>query len=293
MVFLFSSPTIPLEVLEQCLTRIRCFSFWLRQNAGYSNVFFKQSSWVQDLTWKFVYRSDYYHLRPKKLSHRPENNDVLCQSPCFPINCGFFSYVIRSWWKKQQLRHDDMTVTPGMCRLAPKSKRIKIKSFDGNFDVPFEFDMKTKKYSLMDKPLAKLMNALVAKSNIKLLKRFCNVSLLPIATGPRKFPIGIGRKKIPCILMEDDCKTTSPGLFAYTWDTPENCLKSKILTQNAKMLHYQVTTDQKENQFFFPSEFNETGKEINRKLKVFSESYELCRKRERLYRTNFESLFVN
>ena len=56
---------------------------------------------------------------------------------------------------------------------------------------------------------------------------------------------------------------------------------------------YPLTTDQKENQYSFLSEFNDTGKGINRKLKVFSETYELCGKPERLYETNFESLFVN
>ena len=46
-----------------------------------------------------------------------------------------------------------------------------------------------------------------------------------------------------------------------------------MLTQDAKMLHYPLTTDQKENQLFFLSEFNDTGKGMNKKLKVFPESY--------------------
>ena len=53
-----------------------------------------------------------------------------------------------------------------------------------------------------------------------------------------------------------------------------------------------LTTDPKENQFVFPCELNETGKGKNIKLKVVSESYELCGKPERLYKTNFDSLFV-
>ena len=67
----------------------------------------------------------------------------------------------------------------------------------------------------------------------------------------------------------------------------------KNLTQDAKMLHYPLTTDQKENQFFFLSDVNDTGKGMKIKLKVFPESYELCGKPERLYRTIFDSLFVN
>ena len=68
---------------------------------------------------------------------------------------------------------------------------------------------------------------------------------------------------------------------------------TKILTQDAKMLHFSLTTYQKENQFSFLSEFNDIGKGKNIKLKVFPESYELCAKPERLYKTIFESLFVN
>ena len=86
------------------------------------------------------------------------------------------------------------------------------------------------------------------------------------------------KKKLPCLLMEGGCETTTLDSFAYTWDTPENCVMTKILTQDAKMLHYPLTTDQKENQFFFLSEFNDTGKGMNIKLKVFPESYELCGK---------------
>ena len=101
------------------------------------------------------------------------------------------------------------------------------------------------------------------------------------------------RKKLPCILMEGGCETTTLDSFAYTWDTPEKYGMTKILKQDAKMLHYPLTTDQKKNQYSFLSEFYDTGKRMNRKLKVFAETYELCGKPERLYETNFESLFVN
>ena len=37
----------------------------------------------------------------------------------------------------------DMIVTPEMCRLASKLKKIKITAIDENFDVSFEFDVKT------------------------------------------------------------------------------------------------------------------------------------------------------
>ena len=72
--------------------------------------------------------------------------------------------------------------------------------------------------------------------------------------------------------MEGRCETTTVDSFACTWDTPENCVMTKNLTQDAKMLHYPLTTDHNENQFFFLSELNDIGKGMNIKLKVFLES---------------------
>ena len=100
------------------------------------------------------------------------------------------------------------------------------------------------------------------------------------------------RKKLPCHLMEGGCETTTLNSFACTCNNPEKCATTKIL-QDAKMLHYLLTSDQKENQFFFLSEFNDTGKGMKIKLKVFPENYELRGKPERLQKTKFESLFVN
>ena len=93
--------------------------------------------------------------------------------------------------------------------------------------------------------------------------------------------------------MEDGCETITLDSFAYTWDTPENCVMTKILRQDAKMLHYPSTKDQKENQFFFLSEFNDTEKGMNIKFNVFPESHELCEGPERLYKGKFENPFVN
>ena len=63
--------------------------------------------------------------------------------------------------------------------------------------------------------------------------------------------------------MENGCETTTLDSFAYTWDASENCVMTKVLTQEAK----------KENQFLFLSEVNDTGKGTNKKLKVLPESY--------------------
>ena len=101
------------------------------------------------------------------------------------------------------------------------------------------------------------------------------------------------RKKLQFHLLEGGCETSTLNSFAYTWDTTEIYVMTKTLTQDAKMLHYPLTTDQKVNQFFFLSELNDTGKGMNIKLTVFPESYELCGKPERFYKTNFRSLLVN
>ena len=90
------------------------------------------------------------------------------------------------------------------------------------------------------------------------------------------------RKKLSCFLMEGGCQTTTLDSFAYNWDTPKNCVMTKILTKYAKIIHYPLTTDQKENQFVFLSELNDNEKGMNIKLKVFPESYELCGRPERL-----------
>ena len=92
--------------------------------------------------------------------------------------------------------------------------------------------------------------------------------------------------------MEGCCETTTLDTSVYTRDTPEKCVMTQIFTRDAEMLPYPLTTDQKENQFFFLSELNDTGKGMNIKCKVSPESYELCGKPERMYKTNFESLFV-
>ena len=110
--------------------------------------------------------------------------------------------------------------------------------------------------------------------------------------GTKKFS-NRDRKKLPCLLMEGGRETSTRDSFPYTWDTPESCVMTKILTQDAKVLHYLLTTDQKESQFFFLSEFNNAGKGMNIKFKIFPESYELCGKPERLYKTDFENLFMN
>ena len=44
-------------------------------------------------------------------------------------------------------------------------------------------------------------------------------------------PLGL---KLPCELKERGCETTSLDPFAYSWDVPQNCIVTKLFTQNAK-----------------------------------------------------------
>ena len=170
-------------------------------------------------------------------------------------------------------------------------KKIKIRAFDENIDFAIEFDVKTQ---------SKLNDGQALSSTIECtsgqIKHYTFETLMERVNLTYKYGTkevsNRDRKKFPCFLLEGGCETTTIDSFAYTWGTPENCVMTKILVEDAKMLHYLSTTDQKENRFFFLSDFNDVGKGMNIKLKVFPESYELCGKHEWLYKTNFESLFV-
>ena len=87
----------------------------------------------------------------------------------FRYNCGMFSHT--SYVNDQNSITYDLIVRPEMCRLASKSKRLKITSFDENFDVPIEFEKIHNQISMMAKLLAQQLNVLAAKSNATLLKR--------------------------------------------------------------------------------------------------------------------------
>ena len=93
--------------------------------------------------------------------------------------------------------------------------------------------------------------------------------------------------------MEGGCESTNLDSFAFTCGIPENWVTTKIFEHDTKNSLYPLTTDQKENQFFLLSEYNDTGKWMNIKLKIFPESYQLCGNSEKLYKTFFKSPFVN
>ena len=87
----------------------------------------------------------------------------------FRYNCGIFSHT--SYVHDPNSINYDMIVTPEMCRLTSKSKKIKITSSDETFDVRNEFDVRHNQTPMMAKPLAQQLDLLAAKSNTTLLKR--------------------------------------------------------------------------------------------------------------------------
>ena len=184
----------------------------------------------------------------------------------FRYNCGMFSHT--SYVHDQNSISYDMRVTPEMCRLASKSKKIKITAFDENFDVPIEFDRKTQSNSNDGQAFSSTIECTIGQIKHYTFETLMQRVNLTYKYGAKKV-LNRDRKKLPRLLMEVGCENTTLDSFAYTWDTPENFVMTKILTRDAKMLHYPLTTDQKENQFFFLSEFNDTGKGLNIKLKVF------------------------
>ena len=151
-------------------------------------------------------------------------------------------------------------------------KKIKIISFDENFDVPIEFDVKTLS-NFKDGPTVSSTidstGGQIKHYNFQTLMQRVNQTY---NYGTKEVSNSY-RKKFPCLLMESVCETTTLEPFAYTWVTPENYVMIKILTEDAKMVHFSLTTDQRENQFFFRCELNDTIKGLNIKLELFHESY--------------------
>ena len=207
----------------------------------------------------------------------------------FRYNCGMFSHS--SYVHTQNSITYDLIVTPEMCRQASKTNKIKISSFSENFDAPIEFDTKKQSNFNDGQSVRTTIHCSSGQVQHYTFETFMQRVNLTFDYGTKEVS-NPNKQKLPCLLMEGGCETTTLDPFAYTWDTPENCVMTKILTQEAKMLKYPLSTNRNENQFFLISEYNETGKGMNLKIKVFPESYELCGKPERLFKTNFESLFV-
>ena len=162
-------------------------------------------------------------------------------------------------------------------------KNTKITSFDENIEVSVALDVETQSIFKDGTAVGSTNDCTSSQNKHYAFETSMQRVNLTCNNGTKKVT-SRDRKKLPGLLLEGGCKTTTLNPFAFTWDTPEISVLTKILTQDAKMLHYPLTTDQREKQFLSLSEFNDTGKKINIKHKVFPENYELCEKPKRLQR---------
>ena len=131
----------------------------------------------------------------------------------FRYNCGMFSHA--SYLHDQNSIIYDMIVTPEMCRLASKAKKMKTTAFDENFHVLIEFDVKTQS-NFNDGQAVSSTNECTSGQikhyTFEMLMQRVN---LTYNYGTKEVS-NRDRKKLPCLLMEVGCETTTVDSFAYT-----------------------------------------------------------------------------
>ena len=141
-----------------------------------------------------------------------------------------------------------------------RNKKINIIAFDQNFDVPIEFDVRTQSNFNDGQAVSSTIECTSGQTKHYTFETLMQRVNLTYIYGTKE----VSKKdweKLPCFLMEGGCETNLLDSLAYTWDVPENCVVTKVLTKDAEMLHYPLTTNQNENQFFCLSEFNTLEKE--------------------------------
>ena len=115
-------------------------------------------------------------------------------------------------------------------------KKVKITLFDKIFDVAIKFDVQTQSYfkngSAVNSRIERT-NGQMGQYSFETLIQRVNLT----HNYGTKHVSNRDRKKNPCLLFKWGCETTTPDLFAYTWNFPELCVMTKILTQDAKTLH--------------------------------------------------------
>ena len=137
-----------------------------------------------------------------------------------------------------------MNVTPKMCRLASKSKETKVPSIGKNFAVPIEFDVKTQSNFNYGQAVSSTIECTSGQIKHYFFETLMQRVNLTYNHGTKEVS-NRDRKKLPCLLFEGGCETTALDSLAYTWINPEKCVLTKILTQDKKIFHYLLTTDQR------------------------------------------------
>ena len=114
-------------------------------------------------------------------------------------------------------------------------KKIEIISFDENFDVPVEFDVNTQSNFNNGQAVSSTIDC--TSSQIK----HCSCEMLmqrvnlTYSYGTKEV-FNRDRKKLPCLLMEGGCETTTLDSFAYAWYTPENRAQNQCELERTQML---------------------------------------------------------
>ena len=95
----------------------------------------------------------------------------------------------------------DMIVKPEMCRLASKSKKIKITSIDENFDVPIEFDVHTKSNFKDGQAVSSTIECTSGQIKQYTFETLLQRVNLTYNYGTKEVP-NRDRKKLPCLFVE-------------------------------------------------------------------------------------------
>ena len=149
----------------------------------------------------------------------------------FRYNCGTLSQT--SYVHDQNSITYDMIVTPELCRLASKSKKIKITAFDENFDVPIDFDVKTQSNFNDGQAVSSTIECTSGQIKPYTFETLMQRVNLTYNYGTKEVS-NRDRKKLPYPLMKGAFDTTTLDSFAYAWDTPENCVLTKISHKKQK-----------------------------------------------------------
>ena len=160
-------------------------------------------------------------------NYRTDLSATMC-SVKVQYNCGMFSHT--SYVHDQNSITYDMIVTSEMCRLASKSKKIRITAFDENFHVPIEFDVKTQSNFNEGQAVSSTIECTSGQIKHYTFETLMQRVNLTYNYGTKEVS-NRDRKELPCLLMEGGCETTTLDSLAYTWDTPENCVMTKNLTR--------------------------------------------------------------
>ena len=237
---------------------------------------------MENFTWKFVNAPVTITLYHK--NYRTDLSATMCSvnAHVFRYNCGLFFHT--SYLFDQNSITYDMIVTPEMCRLAWNSWTTKITSFDEIFDVPIDFDLKTQ--SNFNDAQAHSSTIKCTSSQIKHYTFETSMQRVNIT-----YNYGIervsneDRRKSPCLLTEGGCKTTMLDSFAYTWDTPEKCVMTKCCTIFWQRIKRKLNSSSSVQSTTLEREWTYT-QSFHCKLWAMWKTW-------KLYKRNFESLFVN